>query len=602
MFDKYPYICIFLFAVKSIVWTFLVFLVLPSCIIYILLQPRSRHRFYRMNSKGSGLLFIVCCVSLCPSRLSYVSSYTPEQCPGTCKCSNNEGTTVVSCTSGYWQEIPSLPKSVREFSMKGSKFYNLKNDSFSGDYVLLRKISLNDLNLLGVQSRAFHGAPHLFSLNMNKNHLSSLPREVFHMNMNLTVLSMENNNFNQTPYQSICGAPNLKDLHFEKNRIASLNFPPCFQGMSRLSVLDFTDNPLQTINGANFENVHYLPVRDLRLANCGIEHLPLDIFEHLQNLTYLQLSQNKIHFLEMNIFENVKNLRNIYLSGNTFGIFEPIWVMNEIKSLSLDRNGISTLNSSIELKLNGIQFLNVDGNALGALHNDTFQLLGLQNIQTLSLQQCGLHTIDVNAFCGLTALTHLKLSKNPLNAAAVSLALHGLAYSPLDKIEMNDVRLGNLDNDTFSALVDNNITEIRLDYNGIQHLRFGVFKKLTRLQVLYLRSNNMVLIDDGCFTPLTQLKHLYLTGNQLTECIDPVRMGLPLGLSKLIFRGNRITRFHSHCTTGLDNVQEYDLRDNSIEKVKNATFSNKRHIIYINLFNNKLSSLSNGTYNDMTHL
>ena len=66
--------------------------------------------------------------------------------------------------------------------------------------------------------------------------------------------------------------------------------------------------------------------RQLNIIDCDIEVIESDSFSNMQQLTWLNLSNNLIDLIDKNAFSNLKNLQTIDLSYNKLTNFDPIFV------------------------------------------------------------------------------------------------------------------------------------------------------------------------------------------------------------------------------------------------------------------------------------
>ncbi len=67
----------------------------------------------------------------------------------------------------------------------------------------------------------------------------------------------------------------------------------------------------------------------------------------------------------------------------------------------------SSLTAVPSNSLTGVQALNITDNNITLLERDIFVSRGLTELEVLRVQQCGLSTIELGAFKGLTELTDL---------------------------------------------------------------------------------------------------------------------------------------------------------------------------------------------------
>ena len=134
------------------------------------------------------------------------------------------------------------------------------------------------------------------------------------------------------------------------------------------------------------------------------------------------------------------------------------------------------------------QVLDMSGNNLQILPRDTFNRIGLANLQKIYLRSCRLGQIDSEAFNLLTNLVELDLSNNLLTAVPSAI----LASLPA-------------------------LRDLSLAGNPIQKVDGHIFKMPLELIKLDLSHCDIQTIAPEAFKGLTKLKELKLNGNKLNE-------------------------------------------------------------------------------------
>ncbi|CAH2235407.1 jg13266 [Pararge aegeria aegeria] len=171
----------------------------------------------------------------------------------------------------------------------------------------------------------------------------------------------------------------MRTLNLAYNELHSLN-QDLFEHMPELTELDLSGNPLTTIDHVTVIAISSLPMlKILRMRSCGFSDIP-DKFLHTPRfLERLDISDNKLNAVPQELKET-KNL--IYLNLNQ----NPIKLLDE---LSEDFPGFPQLRKLRELHMCNMKQLTRIGP--GAL-------AGLQNIQSLHISfNPKLHTIDPRA-------------------------------------------------------------------------------------------------------------------------------------------------------------------------------------------------------------
>uniref|UniRef100_A0A182F5D2 Uncharacterized protein n=1 Tax=Anopheles albimanus TaxID=7167 RepID=A0A182F5D2_ANOAL len=134
------------------------------------------------------------------------------------------------------------------------------------------------------------------------------------------------------------------------------------------------------------------------------------------------------------------------------------------------------------------QVLDVSGNNLNIISNETFVRSNLLNLQKLYMRDCRIGQIDDGAFAGLTNLVELDLSINLLTAVP-SAAFHHIV----------------------------SLRDLTLARNHIQKIESHAFRNVTALNKLDLSFCSIQTIAPQAFEGLGALHSLKLNGNQLSE-------------------------------------------------------------------------------------
>jgi protein toll len=262
------------------------------------------------------------------------------------------------------------------------------------------------------------------------------------------------------PLQSsfLTGLDNLKSLTLHSNGIKSLPVD-FFQNMTKLQYLDMKDNALQ---------------------------LPLHVFDSLSNLLTLELGSNQMTNLEVGMFRNLSRLNRLNLWSNnlqnlTQGVFTGL---SSLKFLDLSSNKLTSIYADLfanmplltELFLANNNFTSLPGGLLSraknltklGLYNNRQQLkhvppgllANLTKLEEVDLHACGISSLPEDIFWGSTAIINISLTGNLLTSLPADLFR--------DTVQLRNLRLG---------------------YNRLQILPDGVFSTLSNLRVLELHHN-----------------------------------------------------------------------------------------------------------------
>ncbi|GIY54371.1 leucine-rich repeats and immunoglobulin-like domains protein 3 [Caerostris darwini] len=247
----------------------------------------------------------------------------------------------------------------------------LEDGSFSG--LDVRGIQLSNVGLSAVTENAFQG-----------------------LERTLSSLNLELNELREVPSLPLKRLSNLKELDLSRNRITDIP-DGAFNGLT-LTTLKLADNILR-ISDAAFRSLEST-LHNLNLKSTGQVKLPTAV-KQLQELSFLDLSQNKFSELLPDDFGNLRQLTALTLERNMVSSVDP----RAFNGLNGTLSSLSLLNNKIE------EF-------------PTQAVKGLQQLRVLDMGFNRMKTIPEDAFTGNPLLTLLALDGNPLNTLSESSFYH----------------------------------------------------------------------------------------------------------------------------------------------------------------------------------
>uniref|UniRef100_A0A8C7KZ49 Slit homolog 1 protein n=1 Tax=Oncorhynchus kisutch TaxID=8019 RepID=A0A8C7KZ49_ONCKI len=337
-------------------------------------------------------------------------------CPAMCTCSNN----IVDCRGKGLTAIPAnLPDTMAEIRLEQNGIKSVPPGTFS-PYKKLRRIDLSNNQISEIAPDAFQGLRSLNSLVLYGNKITELPKGVF------DGLLCTGNYCNEITIQI-----NSKHLTYRSSkRIKTLQilgkggfvrvffvcqvqsfFPSC------VCYVSSGTEDVRLNNECNSDPVcppkcrcesNVVDCSNLRLNKIP-EHIP-------SSTTELRLNNNDISTLEaVGVFKTLSQLKKINLSNNKIteiedGVFEGAGSVNE---LHLTANQLDSVRSGMFKGLEGLRMLMLRNNKISCIHNNSFT--GLYNVRLLSLYDNQLTTITPGAFDTLQTLSTLNLLANSFN-------------------------------------------------------------------------------------------------------------------------------------------------------------------------------------------
>nr|XP_033479767.1 slit homolog 1 protein-like [Epinephelus lanceolatus]XP_033479768.1 slit homolog 1 protein-like [Epinephelus lanceolatus] len=547
-------------------------------------------------------------------------SLASGSCPPMCSCSNN----IVDCRGRGLTAIPAhLPEAMTEIRLEQNGIKSVPPGAFTS-YKKLRRIDLSNNQISEIAPDAFHGLRALNSLVLYGNKITELPGGVFDGLASLELLLLNANKIHCIRASVFKDLENLALLSLYDNKIQSLA-KGTFSSLHSIQTLHLAQNPfvcdcnvkwladflrsnpietsgarcasprrlankrIAQIKSSKFrcsakEQYHIPGTEDRRLsyecnskpvcpAKCRCEanvvdcsNLRLTKFpEHLPSSTEeLRLNNNDLSVLEATgAFKGLSQLKKINLSNNKIseiedGAFEGA---SSVVELHLTANHLESVRGSMFKGMEGLRMLMLRNNKISCIHNGSFT--GLSNVRLLSLYDNQLSTILPGAFDTLPNLSTLNLLANPFNC---------------------DCRLS-----WFGAWLRS-----RRIVTGNPRCQGPAFLREIPLQdvaVPDFRCEDGSVLEDSSCAPGPQCPSQCTCMDTVVRCsnkhLQALPRGLPRNVTELYLDGNQFTSVPKELAT-FKYLQLVDLSNNKISSLSDDSFSNMSQLTTLILSYNSL--------------
>ncbi|GAB6022471.1 TOLL-like receptor [Chamberlinius hualienensis] len=416
---------------------------------------------------------------------------------------------------------------LKELVLNKNHFETIEDDSFCGLSILV-VLRLAKCGIQELKHFAFRGLDNLEYIDLSSNNLTSLPKQVFTSNLELRILFLSNNRLNNASLVSLAPLRNLRQLHLDKNRIEAIE-NNVLQSLINLKVLHLRDNRLTRLESNQFKRL--IRLYELDVSFNLISEIDENAFNGMSDLTTLDLIENSLGEIAPGVFNGCVNLTTLKLSNNKLAeVPSDISTLLSLKNLYMDRNNISSLNSSNFAGATNLVNLDLSVNRLKALTSGLF--VTLKSLKTLKLN--GNQLTDVNSCFVNVSVVSLYLSDNRLTSfsfADFSPNIKFLYVSNNDIVDFNATDFRDQLNLVHLDLSCNNLTRLtriklpntlqflNLRKNQLQSISYdndflkGLENSLVKLQSVYLQKNQFETI---CRSTLPNLKvQNYFAGNPL---------------------------------------------------------------------------------------
>lgn len=412
-------------------------------------------------------------------------------CPEQCYCPlTEEGHHQVLCLDGGLTDpIPVLDMSpqtqVLFVSAPGGKSNRLTLGPLFRKLPDLEQLHIVHSRVPALGENSFWGLRKLETLNVSYNTISALLVTNFGGLEELKVLDLSHNRIESIPSTVFKHVEKLHALNMSYNLISEL-VPQIFFGLSELEKLDLSYNPLGDLFDDRFSGLTSL--NEFSCAECGLLKISQSVFQDLQNLEYLDLSNNKLTLippvkltLQLSVLtlngNHIVKIRGDDLSGNSL---EEFYISNNrithidkeafqnftLKNIDLSYNRLSTLKpQELEPILPGLKSLDISGNFI-SIEVLKVILPKARQLRKLGIGHLGLTYLPLDLLRRSRHLRYLNISHNYLSKFP-----HQLLYSTphLQNLDLSSNNFRGLSQNVVSAFrAMSSLTSIHLEKNPWQ--------------------------------------------------------------------------------------------------------------------------------------
>nr|CAD7463286.1 unnamed protein product [Timema tahoe] len=230
------------------------------------------------------------------------SSWT-KLCPVNCTC--NPNSQEVTC-SGIANVPDSFPKGVKFLQITRGNITCLGPESLNRNLEQLEHLKLDRDSILKITKQAFSNLVLVSTIDISNNNLTSIHPDTFLSNMNLEYLRLSRNTgLNLGQHTNFINSFSIRHLNLRHCNIRTVSIDT-FSGLTKLSLVDLTCNPLYNCNKQTTREFLMSGIRLMCDNKCSKE----------ENATgSIQTNNNSIYSLgEFNSCDIIK-------TGDTTGIF-----------------------------------------------------------------------------------------------------------------------------------------------------------------------------------------------------------------------------------------------------------------------------------------
>ncbi|XP_071852277.1 uncharacterized protein [Apostichopus japonicus] len=430
------------------------------------------------------------------------------------------------------------------------------------------KIDLSMNNLTAIHWNAFITATQLKAIDLSHNQLVELPEKLVWENEKLQSIDLSMNNLTFIHWNAFITATKLKTIDLSHNKLVELP-EKLVRNNEKLQSLLLSNNELECLHK---DVVYYTPtIKVMDLAHNKLVNLSETLFWKTLNMTSIQLSRNLIEEIPERMFVNLINLKRMDMTRNKIHFLRPrtFSSLSKVNQITIGRNRISHI------------------------HIDTFSW----NIMAT----------DIDISHNLISVIQQGIFRNNENLKNLDISHNELKYLPEDLISnCSDLRALHLGNNLLSTIPT------------------GFFRENPKIEFLTMSNNKFQILNKAYFHGLTSIHYLTLSGNCITslpvdvfgelhlDCYLDLSQNLlseiPDGLWKtntnyhqlqfLLLQRNNLTFLSNTSFSGLQNLREIYLFENSITELTNDSFGSG--VSHIHLYKNNISYISESALRSMS--
>uniref|UniRef100_A0A663DKF3 Slit homolog 2 protein n=1 Tax=Aquila chrysaetos chrysaetos TaxID=223781 RepID=A0A663DKF3_AQUCH len=374
-------------------------------------------------------------------------------CPTACTCSNN----IVDCRGKGLTEIPTnLPETITEIRLEQNSIKVIPPGAFS-PYKKLRRIDLSNNQISEAAPDAFQGLRSLNSLVLYGNKITELPKGLFEGLFSLQLLLLNANKINCLRVDAFQDLHNLNLLSLYDNKLQTIA-KGTFSPLRAIQTLHLAQNPFICDCHLKWlaDYLHTNPIETSgarctsprRLANkrigqikskkfrCSAKEqyfipgtedyrskLSGDCFADLAcpekcrcEGTTVDCSNQKLNKIPDHIPQYTAELR---LNNNEFSVLEATGIFKklpQLRKINLSNNKITDIEEGAFDGASGVNELLLTSNRLESVRHKMFK--GLESLKTLMLRSNRVSCVGNDSFTGLSSVRLLSLYDNQITTVA----------------------------------------------------------------------------------------------------------------------------------------------------------------------------------------
>lgn len=262
---------------------------------------------------------------------------------------------------------------LRALDLSGNRITRVAQGQLNRHLARLKILRLSGNEIDRLATDIFQNVEQLNELYLNDNRLTGIVGTtgdqkaedeglIFAQLHNLYVMDLSRNQLNDLPRNVFTGLGRLKTLNLSRNRLTIVPFQ-VFKPLQEIELLDLSGNELRSILENFF--IANKRLRVLRLGDNKIDKITMNSFYGLRRLEELQLAGNNLTFIDRNAFDHLEELRVLNLRNNQLAQFPTTLFhgLRQLRVLDLSENSYRVLpNGLLAQQLDCLEELYLENN------------------------------------------------------------------------------------------------------------------------------------------------------------------------------------------------------------------------------------------------
>eukprot|EP00088_Acartia_fossae_P028616 TRINITY_DN29434_c0_g1_i4.p1 TRINITY_DN29434_c0_g1~~TRINITY_DN29434_c0_g1_i4.p1 ORF type:complete len:562 (-),score=87.92 TRINITY_DN29434_c0_g1_i4:88-1773(-) len=338
-------------------------------------------------------------------------------------CDEFEGERMCNCIEGEFpgaecngknlEMIPrDLPNELVNLDLAFNKIEAIDNAHM---YPALTTFNISYNNLKIIKEDCFKTNGQLQRLDLSHNLLTNITLDTFLGLHSILDLDLSHNQISTIMEDAFSAMPSLRDLYLAHNALHQLNsqtFPMHLR--STLQTLDLSHNHINVFPTSAIS--HLSNLRALRVGENSFQEISTGIFTNFDFLVELRLNDCGLRTLDADVFDGLDDLEILDISDNVFReVPESALVLDSLETLHIGGNYISRLDSNHFRKLSRLMnfYMNDCRDVALELGPDVF--MHNRDLQVINITLCDLGNPDESVnLHHLHKLKHVNLHGNKL--------------------------------------------------------------------------------------------------------------------------------------------------------------------------------------------